>query len=93
MKSVLDFLGTMARTGPPAWGSPHVTCNSILGIRSLLECSKKSRSVDSCFETPEAIRFCDVYRCSHGAGAAQSVQRGGVRAGRLRSDSRVHVGG
>jgi membrane protease YdiL (CAAX protease family) len=34
--SVLDFLGTMARIGQPAWGGAHVTWNSIVGTSILV---------------------------------------------------------
>lgn len=34
--SIINFLGTMARVGPPVWGSAHVTWNSILGTSILV---------------------------------------------------------
>lgn len=34
--SILNFLGTMARLGPPAWSNAHVTWNSILGTSILV---------------------------------------------------------
>ena len=34
--SVIDFLGTMARIGQPAWSSAHVTWNSVLGTSILV---------------------------------------------------------
>jgi membrane protease YdiL (CAAX protease family) len=34
--SVINFLGTMARVGPPAWSSAHITWNSVLGTSILV---------------------------------------------------------
>ncbi len=34
--SVLNFVGTMARIGPPVWSGAHVTWNSILGTSILV---------------------------------------------------------
>ena len=34
--SVINFLGTMARIGPPVWSSAHVSWNSILGTSMLV---------------------------------------------------------
>ena len=34
--SVINFLGTMARIGPPAWSSAHITWNSVLGTSILV---------------------------------------------------------
>ena len=34
--SVINFLGTVARIGPPVWSSPHITWNSILGTSILV---------------------------------------------------------
>jgi len=34
--SVINFLGTMVRIGPPAWSGAHVTWNSILGTSNLV---------------------------------------------------------
>jgi membrane protease YdiL (CAAX protease family) len=34
--SVINLLGTMARIGPPAWSSAHITWNSVLGTSILV---------------------------------------------------------
>jgi membrane protease YdiL (CAAX protease family) len=34
--SVINFVGTLARMGPPVWSSAHVTWNSILGTSMLV---------------------------------------------------------
>lgn len=34
--SVINFVGTMARIGPPVWNSAHVTWNSIVGTSILI---------------------------------------------------------
>jgi len=34
--SVINFLGTVARIGPPVWNSAHITWNSILGTSILV---------------------------------------------------------